>query len=366
MKKLLLALTINMFLFTANFACAMGEEGSSSQDQRRIFKAPTWEFLKEGDRVEIIAPSGAPLTPGHIEATKSLIASHGLESFLPEGAIDKEASHHQYYANSDENRAKYFIEALQGPSKALWALRGGFGAAEVVSEFELSPVKPPEHPKLIIGFSDTTVLHLLAATWGWPSLHGPVIGLGEELYPVTHSNVNKSTKLSSVFSILKGELRELEHTFSVIHPGPASLETPILGSVMGGNLSIIENNNGTPTALQGKGHFIFLEDTSEDPKRLSRRLSGLVRAGVFNEAKGIIFGNNPIAGFEDSSQTINEINRFIQRFLLPRNINIPVVYSPRFGHGEYNDVMPLGTTASLVINGEQATLKVSVNESAYE
>lgn len=364
MKKLLLA--IFMSLFSANFAYAMGEEGSSSHDQRGISKAPTWKILKGGDSVEIIAPSGAPLTPGHIEAIKSLITGHGLQPVLPEGAIDPEASRHNYYANSDENRTKYLINALQGPSKALWALRGGFGAAEVVYEFELSAVKSPEFPKLIIGFSDTTALHLLAATWGWPSLHGPVIGLGEELYPVTQSNVNKNAKLSPVFSILKGEVSELEHTFNVIHPGSPTLEMPILGSVMGGNLSIIESYKGTPTALQGKGRFVFLEDTSEDPKRLSRRFVDLVRAGVFDEAKGIIFGNIPITGFEGSSQTIDEINHFIQSFLLPRNINIPVVYSPRFGHGEFNDVMPLGTTASLNILGEQAILRVSVNESAYK
>jgi muramoyltetrapeptide carboxypeptidase len=366
MKRLLLIIVINMFLFSTNFACAMGEEASSSQDQKRISKALTWEFLKEGDVVEIIAPSGAPLKPGHIEATKSLIASHGLEPFLPEGAIDKEASRHNYYANSDEERTRCFREALQGPSKALWALRGGFGAIEVMEYFRRSAVPLPVHPKLIIGFSDITALHLLAATWGWPSLHGPVIGLGEELFSETQVNVNKSTKLSSVFSILTGEVKELEHTFSVIHPGPLTLEMPISGSVMGGNLSIIENQKGTPTTLQGKGRFVFLEDTPEDAKRFSRRLVGLLCAGIFDEAKGIIFGNNPITGFEGSSQTIDEINHFIQTFLLPRNINIPVVYSPRFGHGEYNDVMPLGTIASLSILGEQATLKVSVNESAYE
>lgn len=367
MKRLLLAITMNMFLLAPNLACAMEEEPSSSQDQRRTSKAPTWEFLKEGDGVEIIAPSGAPLTPGHIEATKSLIVSHGLQPFLPEEAIDKEASRHSYFANSDKRRMEYFITALQGPSKALWALRGGFGAIEVVELFQRSAVPPPEHLKLIIGFSDTTALHLLLATWGWPSLHGPVIGLGEELFPETQVNVNRSTKLSSVFSILKGEVTELEHTFSVVHPGSLTLEMPILGSVMGGNLSIVENHKGTPTALQGKGRFVFLEDTSEDPKRLSRRLVGLLRTGVFDEAKGIIFGNNPITGFEGSSQkTIDEINHFIQNFLLPRNINIPVVHSPRFGHGEYNDVMPLGTTASLNIHEDLATLKVSVNESAYE
>ncbi|MBX9621507.1 MAG: LD-carboxypeptidase [Alphaproteobacteria bacterium] len=366
MKRLLLAIIINMFLFSANFACAMEEPCSSQEHQGRISKAPTWEFLKEGDGVEIIAPSGAPVSLRQINEIYSLITTHGLAPFLREGAIDKAASRHDYYANSDKERTRCFIEALQGPSKVLWALRGGFGAIEVVELLERSAISPPEHPKLIIGFSDITALHLLAATWGWPSLHGPVIGLGEELYRVTQANVNKSTKLSSVFSTLKGEVGELEHTFNVVYPGSLTLEMPILGSVVGGNLSIIENHKGTPTALQGKGRFVFFEDTPEDAKRFSRRLVGLVHAGVFDKAKGIIVGNNPITGFEDSSQkTIDEISYFIKNFLLPRKIDIPVIYSPRFGHGEFNDVMPLGTAASLNILGEQAILRVSVNESAY-
>lgn len=54
MKRLLLAIVINMFLFTTNFACAMVvEEGPSSQNPKTVSRASTWKFLKEGDVVEI-------------------------------------------------------------------------------------------------------------------------------------------------------------------------------------------------------------------------------------------------------------------------------------------------------------------------
>lgn len=330
-------------------------------------RAPTWKFLNENDWIKIIAPSAAPLTVAQIEAAKELISLHGLKASLPNDALNSEASRYTYYAHSDEERAKSVINALHGDAKILWALLGGYGAAEVVEILERSSFAPPVQPKLIMGFSDITALHLLADRWGWPSLHGPVVGFGKELFPVTQEDFNREVDLSAAFKILKGEITHLEHIFEVIHSGEGPLAPSILGSVIGGNLSIIENHSGTKTALNGKDRFVFFEDTPEDGKRLHRRLMNLVRAGVFDEAKGIIVGSNPIRKFEESEEETKDlIKSFVQQILLPKNINIPVIYSPRFGHGPYNDVMPLGTTASLSIQGERAILKVSVNESAHK
>lgn len=367
MKKSIFYILVSTMLFVTNPVYSMAMEDPDLKPRESIGKPPTWKFLEEGDTIEIIAPSAAPLNNEQIPAVKELIIRHGLHPYLPEGAIDKEASHHSYFANSDEERARYFIEALQGPSKALWALLGGFGGAEVVAEVEYSSFVLPKKLKPIIGFGDITALHLLAATWGWPSLHGPVIGIGEELFPVIKSDDNKYTKLSSIFSILRGEVSELEYPFEVIYSGASSLETPILGSVIGGNLSIIQGHKGTPTALNGKDRFVFFEDTTEEWERLSSQLVGLISAGVFAEAKGIIVGNLPILGYEDSQQVTKDfIKKIVEGFLIPRGIHIPVIYSSRFGHGDFNDVMPLGTTASLYINGAQATLRISVNDSAYK
>lgn len=367
MRILFLVFVVGIEIFAVNSLLAMEGERMDKFPHTYSSKVLTWEFLNEGECIEIIAPSAAPLTSQHKHAVKEFIHQHGLKSGLSEGIFNKEASRYQYYAHSDEERTKHFINALQGNSKALWAILGGYGTAEVVAIIERSSFSPPACPKLIIGFSDITALHLLAASWGWPSLHGPVAGLGKELYSETQEDVNRKTELSSVFKIIKGEINHLEHTFEVIHPGNNPTEMPIVGSVIGGNLSIIENHSGTKTALDGKGRFVFFEDTPEDGKRLNRRLMNLVRTGVFDEAKGIIIGNNPIEEFENSPQaTKKAMNTFVTQFLLPKNINIPVVYSPRFGHGPYNDLLPLGTMASLSIQGEQALLRVSVNESAYK
>jgi muramoyltetrapeptide carboxypeptidase len=356
-----------MIFVEENSLLAMKEERVNQAPHKIALTSPTWEFLKEGDTIEIIAPSAASLTPNHEQEVKKFINQHGLKASFLEGTFNKESSRYGYYANSDEERAQCFVKALQSNSKVLWAFLGGFGAAEIVAILEQSAFLPPKSPKLLIGFSDITALHLLAATWGWPSLHGPVAGLGKELYHEIREEENSEAELGTILKILKGEIRQLEYTFEVIHPGSNSMEAPILGSVMGGNLSIIENHSGTRTALKGKDRFVFFEDTPEDGKRLNRRLVHLMRAGVFDEAKAIIVGGNSIEGFEGSPQATKDVmDNFVKDFLLPRKIDIPVIYSSRFGHGVYNDVMPLGTLASLRIQRESAILKVSVNESAYQ
>lgn len=325
-------------------------------------KALTWDFLKEGDSIELIAPSKA-VSGELVDAVKTLIKSNGLQAHLPVGAINPEASLYSYYANSDEKRAQHFMNALQGEAKALWALRGGFGAAEVVDIVERASFSLPAKPKLIVGFSDVTALFLLADRWGWPSLHAPVAALGKEFYSINKMDVNKEVNLSSVLKILKGEITQLEYKLDIICPGKI-IEEPIWASVMGGTLSLIENHSGTKTALRGNNRFVFFEDTPDDGKRFKRRLMNLVRTGVFDKAKGIIVGKLPIVGFENSDQETKDLIRhFVQEYLVKqRGIDIPVVYSPRFGHGPYNDVLPLGTAASLTIHCGYTTLNVSVNE----
>jgi len=351
---------ISALVWTMNPAVAMEDQ----EHQGSARKAHTWNFLTAGDKIEIIAPGAAPLSTEQVEGAKNLIRLHDLESYLPEGAIRQQDSLYGYYANTTEMRTHYFKEALLGDSKALWALRGGFGCEGVVDMLEDQAFVPHHQRKPVLGSSDVTSFHLLYAQWKRPSLHAPVLGFGQELYSVTKSGVNKNASLSAVIDVLKGDVKQFEYNFDIIHTG--GLEGPLRGSVLGGNLSILESHKGTKTAIQGKNRFVFFEDTAEDGKRLHRRLVGLASAGVFDEAEGIIIGNLPLIGHEtEPEETKKIIQHFITESLLPKDINIPVVYSPRFGHGAHNDVMPFGTTASLILGEEKAILKVSVNESAY-
>ncbi|MBI2707368.1 MAG: LD-carboxypeptidase [Proteobacteria bacterium] len=356
---------LSFLVLVTNPGIAMDTQMQPEEAPKRITHPSTWSFLKEGDPVEVIMPAAGPLSPEHVPAALEFIRKQGLKAFIAEDTLNQKAAPFGYYSHSHKARAVAFIKALLSDFPALWALRGGFGCHEVLDYLEHSDVSALPRKKMFLGFSDFTAIHLWLATQQCPSLHGPVAGLGRELVEITKSQVNKEVSLGDVIKILKGKIPELEHKFDVIHLGKGPSLEAIEGSVLGGNLSIIENHNGTPTALRGRGRFVLLEDTLEDPTRFIRRLLGLLRVGVFDEAKGILFGHMPLRGYEDSTEGTKEIIRsFVTEFLVPRS-NIPVLYSPRFGHGPYNDVMPFGTKARLTLEGPTATLRVKVNESAY-
>ena len=82
---------------------------------------------------------------------------------------------------------------------------------------------------------------------------------------------------------------------------------------------------GSPTAINPKGKFIFLEDiiNEDEADYLTRRLSALRRQGLFKGAKGILFGNLLVSksGFNPDKQ-ITVIQSFIRDDLHPNSVNI--------------------------------------------
>src|SRR5262245_43885205 len=108
--------------------------------------------LQSSDVIDIIAPSSAcPMED--IPAIKALITSLGLRCRIPEDLFGKNL----FSANSDEMRFKYLQEALQSDSKAIWCVRGGYGATRLIPY--LAQLTPISSVKMLIGSSDITALH---------------------------------------------------------------------------------------------------------------------------------------------------------------------------------------------------------------
>ncbi|HBN22134.1 MAG TPA: hypothetical protein DD412_02710 [Holosporales bacterium] len=92
-----------------------------------------------------------------------------------------------------------------------------------------------------------------------------------------------------------------------------------------------------------RGSILFLEDTSEDVKRLENILYGLFDSGRFDRVQGIFFGNLPLTGgsFEDF---MGRFNSYLSTAL---RLDLPLYYSPDFGHGLKNKPLPMGTLAAI-------------------
>ncbi len=309
--------------------------------------------------VEIIFPSTPPLSQEHLDTAKAILESYGLNVIYQPDAYDSTKAPYQYYAHTLDKRVENFIQALEGPADILWAFRGGYGCNEIIDRLEALGYVPPSTPKTIVGFSDITHLHGLATKWSWPSLHAVNAGLGTELYEITKASASKDTSLRSVVDILLGNKPSLEYTFEVLY-NPLSTET-LSGTIVGGNATLAREMQGTPTALPTAGNFIFLEDSKEDPKRLSRVFVSLLRSGFFDRAKAILFGHLPMEEEvpEEKEFARSIIRLFIEDHLKTHKLNVPVLYSSDFGHGERNEALPLGTPATLHLKDKEGILRVS-------
>lgn len=239
-----------------------------------------------------------------------------------------------YLAGTEAERAEDLIQALNDPEvSAVFCIRGGFGSSKLLPWFPFSAL--PESPKIFLGYSDTTCLHL--AFWTkrrWTTFHGPnVIDLVD--FPESMDNVLSALSGSCEFS------RGLEEG-QILRPGTVS------GTLLGGNLTCLCHLLGSPYFPDLRGALLLLEDRGEALYRLDRLLTQLKLAGVFDHLKGMILGRFQQCG--EPGNILDMVMAQVQYY------SFPVVADLPFGHGSPNEVIPLG--ASFVLNTYERAFKI--------
>ena len=125
--------------------------------------------LSAGDTIGVAAPAGYLTEYDRYLAGCEVIREMGFEVFEPE----KRWPGYGYLADTDKARIEELHALWTNPEvKAVFAFRGGFGCLRLLSHLDLEVVR--SQPKLLVGFSDITVLHnyIIDAT-GTICLHGP-------------------------------------------------------------------------------------------------------------------------------------------------------------------------------------------------
>ena len=247
--------------------------------------------------------------------------------------IDEKDIHNNsifYHAADDKTRSNNLLKALNENTKYLWCIRGGYGSARLLDDLNL--IQKPVKPKILIGYSDITFLHLFFNKWGWQTIHGAMP------YDLTNDNINPQnfSLLAKILSNPKGNLSygglEAMNNF-------AKNSISIKGKILGGNLTLLENSLGTSWQIDSKNKIIFIEDIGCPEYSIDRSLLHMKQSGIFLEAKAIIFGQ-----FILPNKSMN-LNYAIQRFA--NEINIPVFFSKNFGHGNDNYPIIFGATSTI-------------------
>ena len=233
----------------------------------------------------------------------------------------------RYLAGSDARRRAELQAALADPGiRAVFCVRGGYGATRLLGQLAAGALGGP--PKLLVGFSDITALHLWLQAHGRISIHGPVLTQLPRLGPAACARLF--------------ELLESPHPAAPLRGDATYVGGTAEGPLLGGNLSVVTRLLGTPFMPALDGAVLLLEDQGERPYRLDRMWTHLRLAGVFERVRGIALGSFTHCEEPEASYSSAEVLRE-----LAQSVGLPCAAGFPVGHGEANEPVPLGARVRL-------------------
>ncbi len=303
--------------------------------------------LRPGDTVGLVEPAYFTADAFDLAQVMATIRAMGL--------VPRPAPHllnrYGYLAGRDEERAADLNAMFADREvKAIFCVRGGWGCARILPHLNWEVIRA--NPKLLVGFSDITALHLaLAARTDCPSIHGPTASSAwgrlswdsfrqlvfEAQTPTWRTPPGMEDRLAQRSGI---------RTF---RPGRAS------GPLLGGNLTVLSSLVGTPFLPGFDGAILFIEDTDEAQYRIDRMLTQLSLAGILGRVAGVVFGQCTDCVAKNSSSiggfTLSEV---LDQHLAP--LGIPAFQGALFGHIADQFSIPVGIRAE--IDATEGTIRM--------
>ncbi|HWS39633.1 MAG TPA: LD-carboxypeptidase [Actinoplanes sp.] len=302
---------------------------------RKVVRPPA---LRPGDRVRVIAPAGVP------DPVRTARGIQILESF---GLVVEQGAHlwdrFGYLAGTDQDRLADLNAALSDSGvKGVFAARGGYGTQRIIDGVDLAAVR--RDPRVIVGFSDLTVLS--GRLWNAARLvtfYGPMVNWTDSRTgPVEIESLRKAIMTTDPIMLTSDPA---EPSAAVSVPGTAT------GTLLGGNLTMLQTSVGTPDLPSLRGAILVFEDTDEGPYSYDRMLTHLIRTGTLRRIAGVAVGQFTSAPVVSGQWTAAQA---VQDRL--GGLGVPVLGGLRIGHGVGQLTVPLGTRAT--IDTATATLTV--------
>ncbi|MCX6229183.1 MAG: LD-carboxypeptidase [Bacteroidia bacterium] len=294
-------------------------------------------YLVPGDRVAIVSPAGF-INQKIVERGAVILREQGFVVEIGHHAFGKEG----VFSGSDMDRSTDMQKALDDKSvKAIFFSRGGYGSIRTHANLNWSSFF--KKPKWLIGFSDITVFHSFLSNHKIASVHGVMTAWFEQKDELTDSFI----ELLALLRGAKPEYKLASHPLNRV--GENS------GTLIGGNLSIIQSLRGTALDLSPKGKILFIEDIDEHHYHIDRMMLNLKTGGILKNLSGLIVGyftaiTDGEAPFEKSSEEI--IREAVADY------GYPVAFGFPAGHELPNKPLLLGGKVELKVSSDQVVVKM--------
>jgi muramoyltetrapeptide carboxypeptidase len=294
--------------------------------------------LRSGDLVGVAAPSGA-VDGDRLRRGVEELESLGFRVRAGAGLTAR----HRFAAGTVERRVAELHDLLADDEvAAIVCARGGAGASALLGRLDVDLARA--HPKVFLGCSDATFLHLWLQAAGLVTFHGPMAA-GD----LARGTYDRDSLLKAV-SLEGGPFSTEADDLLPLRAGAAR------GRLLGGCLSILAAAAGTPWALQPRGEpvVLFLEDLNEPPYRIDRMLRQLRQSGGLEGVVGVVFGDMkgcaapPSAPFSLEDVVLDALS----------DLDVPIALGLSSGHVATAALtLPLGVSARLTC-GATASLEI--------
>lgn len=313
--------------------------------------------LKSGSHIRVIAPSRSFKLIS--EECRSIAKARFEEMGISVSYAKNADEFDQFASSAISSRLEDLHQAFADKSvDAIFTAIGGFNSNELLPYIDYNLIK--NNPKIICGFSDITALcNAITAQTGLVTYSGPhfssfgmLKGLDytlEYFKKCLFQNAPFNLKPASTWSddawYLDQENRNFvkNDDYWVINSGQAK------GTIVGGNLGLLDELKGTPYFPNINNSILFLEHCADhDVATFNRNLTALTQHPDFVNVKGLLLGR-----FEPDNKMSKELLTTIIQSKKILN-NIPIIANVDFGHTTPIITFPIGGTA--MIDGDNINI----------
>lgn len=291
-----------------------------------MFKSP-----RPGQKLGIItlsAPEPAQFADMFQLGLKRL-AENGWETHIADTAVAQDG---HLTASAQEIR-RDFVSLLEDDRiGAIMCSGGGAVANRLLESLPIDEFKKARKP--LIGLSNPTLLlNALTKVTDVVTVHGPCV-----IWDFGSEAGMPAASIQQLNQLLKNPSQTFEledDDWIALSQGSAA------GQIVAGNLLSLQCLLGTPWEPDWNGKVLFLEDFKKTVHRYDLMLTHMRNVGVFNKISGLIVGESLECEPTNGVDLVSMLSGFV------RDLDIPVLYGPRFGHIADKFSIPIGGYARL-------------------
>lgn len=300
-------------------------------------------ILQPGDSIGIVT-LGSPLAASTINSRIETLRNMGFQIVLGQYVY----ADNGFLAGTDEQRASDLMNMFANEQvNMILPTRGGVGVAGILPYLDYLFIQ--NHPKILSGYSDITVLLNVLAQYAnlitFQSLLLIDFSTNTPQYNYDQFFAATSTLNSS---------RQIENPVGI--PQISRVPGNVTGPIVGGNLTSFVDTLGTPYEIDTKGRILLLEETHEPINTVYRYMNALKLAGKFDDCIGIVMGQCTECPVSYGVSYENLINAFVVPLGKPLMTNVTTA------HGTYKATIPIGATVNLdTVNNTLTVLEPTVS-----